>query len=83
MGFTHIGGRSREKGYFTMYRKTIGKLMAAKLKDIRQKLRQLRRRSQRSRWTWTRFQQRLGALLPLVEILHPWPNERFAAKHPR
>ena len=40
LGFTHIGGRSREKGYFTVYRKTIGKRMAAKLKDIRQKLRQ-------------------------------------------
>ena len=130
LGFTRICGRSRERGYFTVYRKTIGQRMAAKLKDIRQKLRQRRhastgetvkwlisvvrgyfryhavpdneerlkafrndvlrlwlrqlwRRSQRSRWTWTRFQQRLGALLPLVEILHPWPNERFAAKHPR
>jgi RNA-directed DNA polymerase len=126
LGFTHICGRSREKGYFTVNRKTIGKRMAAKLKEIRQKLRQrmhesqtetlkwlisvvrgyfqyhavpdneeqmkafrydvlrawlrmLRRRSQRSHWTWARFQERLGALLPAVEILHPWPNERFAA----
>ena len=46
-------------------------------------LRQLRRQSQRSRWTWARFQERLGAVLPQIEILHPWPNERFAAKHPR
>jgi RNA-directed DNA polymerase len=46
-------------------------------------LRQLRRRSQRSRWTWTRFQERLGVLLPPVEILQAWPNVRFAAKHPR
>src|ERR1035441_9593689 len=38
LGFTHICGRSR-KGYFTVTRKTIGKRMAAKLKDIRQKLR--------------------------------------------
>ena len=113
-----------------MYRKTIGKRMAAKLKDIGQKLRarmhekiavtaewlqkvvrgyfqyhavpgneerlrsfrkdvlrrwlsQLRRRSQRSRWTWELFQERLGVLLPPVEILQPWPDERFAAKHPR
>jgi len=126
----HICGRSREKGYFTVYRKTIGTRMAARLKDIRQKLRrrmhasvgdttewlisvvrgyfqyhavpaneerlagfrndvlriwlrQLRRRSHRSRWTWTRFQERLGVLLPPVEILHPWPNERFTARHPR
>ena len=130
LGFTHICGRSRKKGYFTVYRKTIGKRMAAKLKDIGQKLRQrrhdpieetkkwlisvvrgyfqyhavpgneqrlrtfrndvqrrwlrqLRRQSQRSRWTWARFQERLGAVLPQIEILHPWPNERFAAKHPR
>ena len=94
-----------------MYRKTIGKRMAAKLKQIRQKLRerlhektkgtmewlqsvvrgyfqyhavpdnqermkgfrsevlrlwfrQIRRRSQKSRWTWTRFLERLGARLP-------------------
>lgn len=130
LGFTHICGKSRQKGYFTVYRKTIGKRMAAKLKDIGQKLRQrrhasnedtkewlipvvrgyfqyhavpdneerleafrndvlrkwlrqLRRRSQRSRWTWDRFQERLGAFLPQVAILHPWPNERFAARHPR
>jgi group II intron reverse transcriptase/maturase len=130
LGFTHICGRSREKGYFTVYRKTMGKRMAAKLKDIGEKLRQrmhaptgrtaewlisvvrgyfqyhavpdneermrafrqdvlrkwlrqLRRRSQRSRWTWKNFQERLGAKLPPVEILHPWPDERFAARHPR
>ena len=130
LGFTHICGKSRQKGYFTVYRKTIGKRMATKLKDIQQKLRrrmhesteqtgewlisvvrgyfqyhavpdneermrafrndvlrhwlrQLRRRSQRSRWTWKRFQERLGVLLPDVEILHPWPNVRFAANHPR
>jgi RNA-directed DNA polymerase len=130
LGFTHICGKSREKGYFTVYRRTIGKRMAARLKDIQQKLRmrrhapggttvrwlisvvrgyfqyhavpdneerlkafrndvlrlwlrQLRRRSQRHRWTWQRFRERLGDLLPPVEILHPWPPERFAAKHPR
>jgi group II intron reverse transcriptase/maturase len=130
LGFTHICGKSRGNGYFTVFRKTIGKRMAAQLKDIRQKLRQrmhesievtgrwlasvvrgyfqyhavpeneerlrafrrdvlrswlhqLRRRSQRSTWTWQKFQERLGDLLPLVKILHPWPPERFAAKHPR
>ncbi len=130
LGFTHICGRSRQNGYFTVYRQTIGKRMAAKLKDIGEKLRQrrhesneitgkwlisvvrgyfqyhavpdneqrlkafrkdvlrrwlrqLRRRSQRSRWTWKGFLERLGALLPAVEILHSWPNERFAARHPR
>ena len=127
LGFTHICGRSRKTGYFTVHRKTMGKRMAAKLKDIGQALRRrmqassgsitewlisvvrgyfqyhavpgneqrlwafrkdvlrhwlwaLRRRSQRSRWTWDKFQQRLGHLLPAVEILHPFPDVRFAAR---
>jgi RNA-directed DNA polymerase len=46
-------------------------------------LRQIRRRSQRSSWTWERFLERLGGLLPEVCILHPYPTERFYAKHPR
>jgi group II intron reverse transcriptase/maturase len=131
LGFTHICGRSRKTGYFTVYRKTIGKRMAAKLRDINTKLQrrrhaptrdtgkwlasvvrgyfqyhavpenekrlrafrkdvqrlwlqQLRRRSQKHRWTWKRFRARLEAVLPFAEIiLHPWPNERFDAKHPR
>jgi group II intron reverse transcriptase/maturase len=130
LGFTHICGRSHGTGYFTVYRKTIGKRMAAKLKEIRQELRrrrhasivetqewlhavvrgyfqyhalpdnqhrlrsfrgdvlrawmrQLRRRSQRNRWTRVRFLERLGDAIPAVAILHPWPNERFAARHSR
>ena len=43
---------------------------------------QRRRRSQRTRWTWTTFLEKLGNLLPEVEILHPYPNVRFAFKHP-
>ena len=129
LGFTHICGKNHRTGYFMVLRKTIGKRMAAKLKDIRQKLRcrmhdstrntrkwlqsvvrgyfqyyaiprnedrlkafrhealhmwwwQLRRRSQRSRWTWSKFQEKLGNLLPEVEILHPYPDERFALMHP-
>ena len=107
----------------------MGKRMAAKLKDLRQKLRrslhaptgrtvkwlrsvvggyfqyhavprneerlkafrhevlrmwwwQLRRRSQRTRWTWNKFIDKLGNLLPAVEIRHPYPDVRFALKHP-
>jgi hypothetical protein len=40
LGFTHICGTSHKTGYFTVRRKTIGKRMAAELKDIRAKLRQ-------------------------------------------
>jgi group II intron reverse transcriptase/maturase len=127
LGFTHICGTSHKTGYFTVKRKTMGKRLAAKLKDIKAKLRarlhgvigdtvkwlkavvrgyfqyhaipdneermktfrheilrlwlrQLRRRSQRSRWTWARFQEKLGAQLPEIQILHPYPNERFDAR---
>ena len=40
LGFTHMGGRTRTAGRFTVKRKTIGKRMRAKLQEIRQKLRQ-------------------------------------------
>lgn len=58
------------------------RLRAFRKDVLRMWLRQLRR-SQRSRWTWKRFLERLGVLLPPVAILHPWPAERFAARHPR
>jgi RNA-directed DNA polymerase len=130
LGLTHICGTNPETGYFVIHRKTMGRRIAAKLKEIkatlRQRLhgslagtikwlqsmvrgyfqyhaipgnevrlqafrhdvlrlwmRQLRRRSQRSGWTWERFLERLGVLIPEVRILHPYPSVRFAAKHPR
>ena len=129
LGFTHICGTNHGTGKFALHRKTIGKRMTAKLKDIKAKLRcrmhgsvrdtvrwlrqvvrgyfnyhavsgnlsrmgafrqevlriwyrTLRRRSQRSRLTWTRFYERLGPLLPPVQVLHPYPDVRFDAKHP-
>ena len=106
LGFTHYCGTNRKTGYFELRRKTIGKRMTAKLKDIAAQLHQrrhdpiqdtlkwlqsvvrgyfqyhaipgnwerlqefrknvlrlwhrsLRRRSHKSRWTWTRFRQLL------------------------
>jgi RNA-directed DNA polymerase len=43
-------------------------------------LQQLPRRSQRSRWTWQRFLEKLGTQLPEIQILHPYPNEHFDAR---
>ena len=130
LGFTHYCGTNRKTGRFEIFRKTIGKRMAAKLREIATKLRQrmhesveetlkwlqavvrgyfqyhaipgnwarmeefrknvlrywhrsLRRRSHRSRWTWTRFLALLVDQIPEVRILHPFPNARFDAKHPR
>jgi len=129
LGFTHCCGTNHKTGNFTVQRMTIGKRMAAKLKDIRGKLRRrmhertpaavewlqqvvrgyfqyhaipgnwarmrafrndilriwfqtLRRRSQRSRMTWKAFRERLEPLLPPVQILQPYPDVRFDAKHP-
>jgi len=129
LGFTHYCGVNRTTGNFTVNRKTVGKRMAAKLKDIKAKLRTrmhaglkdtaawlqrvvrgyfqyhaipgntprlksfrrevarlwyrtLRRRSQRRRLTWKTFSDRLATLLPPVQILQPYPNMRFDAKHP-
>ena len=39
LGFTHICGTNYQTGKFAIHRKTIGKRMAAKLKDIRAQLR--------------------------------------------
>jgi RNA-directed DNA polymerase len=130
LGFTHYCGTNQATGYFVIHRKTMGKRMAAKLSDIKARLRlqrhqslgdtiqwlqslvrgylqyhaipgnevrlrafrhevlrlwmrQIRRRSQRSSWTWERFLERFGVHIPDVRILHPYPSARFDALHPR
>ncbi len=45
--------------------------------------RSLVRRSQRSKITWERMTNLINDLLPRPKILHPWPADRFAVKHPR
>ena len=45
--------------------------------------RTLQRRSQKSAMTWERMKKLTDDWLPRPRILHPWPSERFAAKHPR
>jgi hypothetical protein len=45
--------------------------------------RTLRRRSQKRRLNWRKFGQFLGNQLPLVRTVHPYPEERFYAKHSR
>jgi len=46
-------------------------------------LRTLRRRSQKDNMTWARLSEIAANWLPMPRILHPWPSERFAVKHPR
>lgn len=46
-------------------------------------LRTLKRRSQKDRMTWARMTRLAAEWLPPPGILHPWPHQRFAVKHPR
>jgi group II intron reverse transcriptase/maturase len=46
-------------------------------------LKSLRRRSQKTNMTWERMTRLAGDWLPTPRILHPWPQQRFAVKHPR
>jgi hypothetical protein len=43
----------------------------------------LQRRSQKAGVTWAWMDKLAAAWLPLPRVLHPWPTERFAVKHPR
>jgi RNA-directed DNA polymerase len=43
----------------------------------------LRRRSQRHRLNWDRFGPLVKRYLPSPRVLHPYPNDRFYAKHPK
>jgi len=43
----------------------------------------LRRRSQRTRINWARMSRIVTRWLPRSRVLHPFPEVRFAATHPR
>ena len=45
--------------------------------------RTLRRRSQKDGSTWARITGLAAEWLPQPRILHPWPSDRFAVRHPR
>jgi RNA-directed DNA polymerase len=45
--------------------------------------RRLKHRSQRDRSSWEWITKLAEDWLPRPRILHPWPNQRFAVKHPR
>jgi RNA-directed DNA polymerase len=43
----------------------------------------LRRRSQKGTINWDTMRALANTWLPRPCILHPWPNQRFAVRHPR
>jgi group II intron reverse transcriptase/maturase len=45
--------------------------------------RALSRRSQKTRMTWPRFSRLAAPWLPSVRNTHPYPEQRFAVRHPR
>ena len=72
------------RGYFQYHAvpRNEPRMKAFRDEVLRMWLWQLRRRSQRTRWTWERFKQKLGNQIPKVEALHPYPEVRFALKRP-
>jgi group II intron reverse transcriptase/maturase len=58
-------------------------LEAFRTEAVRSWLRALRRRSQRHRLKWERFRRHVDRWIPHPKVLHPYPNERFYAKHPK
>jgi RNA-directed DNA polymerase len=45
--------------------------------------RTLSRRSEKGGLAWARMEKLADDWLPKPRILHPWPNQRFAVRHPR
>jgi RNA-directed DNA polymerase len=43
----------------------------------------LQHRSHKAEMTWERMRRLVNDWLPRPRILHPWPSERFAVRHPR
>jgi RNA-directed DNA polymerase len=129
LGFSFICGKSR-RGKFLVWRKTRQDRMRAKLKAIKQELRQrmhqpipvhgkwlrqvvkgyfnyhavptnsralgvfrhrvtllwrrvLEHRSHKADMTWERMRRLANDWLPRPRVLHPWPSQRFAVRHPR
>ena len=77
--------RTVVRGYFNYH--AIPGNMAA-LETFRREvsrywLHALRRRSQRHCMNWERFRKLENRWIPKLKILHPYPSERFYARHPR
>jgi RNA-directed DNA polymerase len=77
--------RSVVQGYFNYHAVpgNLASLRSFRLQVIRRWLRALQRRSQKDRMTWPRLVAIAERWLPKPSILHPYPNLRFDATHPR
>jgi RNA-directed DNA polymerase len=77
--------RSVVQGYFNYHAVpgNMDSLNSFRAQVIWHWYRALRRRSQRDRMLWERFLSLVGRWIPSAKILHPHPNVRFDAMHPR
>jgi len=77
--------RTVARGYFN-YHAIPGNMAAVETfrREVsRYWLHALRRRSQRHCMNWERYRKLENRWIPKLKILHPYPSERFYAKHPR
>jgi RNA-directed DNA polymerase len=72
-------------GYFRYHAVPTNWAALAAFRDgvIERWRRSLSRRSQKGDFNWERMRKLADDWLPKPRILHPWPNQRFAVKHPR
>ena len=77
--------RSVVQGYFNYYAVpgNIFSLGEFRTEINRLWLKALKRRSQRFKLNWERFDKLVMRWIPRARILHPYPEERFYAKYPR
>ncbi|MGI9434304.1 MAG: group II intron reverse transcriptase/maturase, partial [Geminicoccaceae bacterium] len=70
-------------GYFAYHAvPTNGRVLGTFLHHIQRLwVKSLRRRSQKDRFAWRRAMKLVDDWLPKPRILHPWPQERFAARY--
>src|SRR5580658_1369455 len=73
------------KGYFNYHAVPTNSRALAAFRFFVTELwkRSLRRRGQKDGTTWKRITQLANDWLPKPSILHPWPQARFAVRHPR
>jgi hypothetical protein len=77
--------RGLVQGYFNYHAipGNLARLETFRTQVLHHWLRTLRRRSQRHRMPWTRFAKLAIRWIPRPQIMHPYPNVRFYATHPR
>ncbi len=73
------------RGYFNYHAVPTNRRALAAFRDevTRRWRHTLSRRSQKGVLTWEQMKALAETWLPKPDILHPWPNQRFAVTHPR